>query len=292
MPKLSGPKATSRPTRPATRASAGSCIIRPTDEPAGCEPSTSTEPLRSPVSVVVSTPASARSRVDLPEPLGPASSTREPGSIRRSIPASTGSRRPKGRQLRPRPSTRAPCTTAVAPARTWIPPGSPVSGRVRLTDLLTWREGVQRTCPGQGTHQEPATHPRYNCAGDHPAAEVDGLPGAREICDVGLPLEEDDLEDRRDDAAEHGHHHAIATVPEQRHGQLDTETLKHAGQQHGGAPLVAQKELDVGCHELGEQGCTRSANDQRPDDGGDQPDPEHELTGRGEARRDQAQERV
>ena len=76
---------------------------RPSPErPAAPTAHASTVPDSSPASAVSSRPATARSRVDLPDPLGPASSTRSPGSMVRSRPSRTGRERPKGRHVRSR----------------------------------------------------------------------------------------------------------------------------------------------------------------------------------------------
>ena len=85
IPRFSSPNATSRSTDEATTAEPGSWSTRPTDPaaPPGATPSTSTVPVRSPASAVSRSPATARSTVDLPEPLGPTSSTRSPAAIRR-----------------------------------------------------------------------------------------------------------------------------------------------------------------------------------------------------------------
>src|SRR6185503_17521567 len=190
-------------------------------------PPTRTDPERSPVSVVVRTPARARRRVDLPEPLGPASNTCEPASMCRLTSASTGSRRPKGRQVRSRTSTETPSAVAG-------PPTDTPSDRVRLTDFPTRREGVQRACPGQPANQSPAPDPGDDAAGDHAATQEDDLPRRGEIGDVVVPLVEDDLEHCRKDATEHGHDHAEAAVPEQGHRELDTQALQHRGHQDSG----------------------------------------------------------
>src|SRR5674476_498640 len=205
--------------------------------------------------------------------------------MRRVIPASTGSRRPKGRQVRSRTSTRAPPPTGSALA-------SVVSDRVRLTDLLTRREGTQCACPSQPAHQRPAADPGDGGAGDHAASQVDGLPRRGVVGDIGVPLVEHDLEDRGEDPAQHCHDDAEAAVPEQRQRELDTQTLEYSGQQDGNAPLVAEEELDIGRHQLGEHCGTGSTDDERTYDGGDQPDAEHKLTSRREARSRRAQDRI
>ena len=96
IPRFSSPNATSRSTDEATTAEPGSWSTRPTDPaaPPGATPSTSTVPVRSPASAVSRSPATARSTVDLPEPLGPTSSTRSPAAIRRVRSVSTGRVRP------------------------------------------------------------------------------------------------------------------------------------------------------------------------------------------------------
>ena len=93
---FSRPKATSRPMVEATTPAPGSCSTNPT-APGTCwggSPSTDTSPDSSPESAVSSRPAMPRNRVDLPDPLGPASSTRSPGSMVRLSPSSTGCVRP------------------------------------------------------------------------------------------------------------------------------------------------------------------------------------------------------
>ena len=99
---FSGPNATSRPTEAATTPAPGSCSTSPTAPGRfpGATPSTVTVPVSSPASTVSSSPASARSRVDLPDPDGPTSSTRSPGRRVSEMSRSTGSRRPNGRQVR------------------------------------------------------------------------------------------------------------------------------------------------------------------------------------------------
>src|SRR6476659_8062176 len=254
MPRFSGPNATSRPTRPATEASAGSCTSRPTAAPAGGAPSTSTEPVRSPDSVVVSTPARARSSVDLPEPLGPASSTRSPGSSVRDRSARTGSRRPNGRQVSRSTSTREPAATGV-PRR---------SGEMVLTDFLTGRERVERAGAGQGPDQRPAAEAGHQRAGDDPEQQVEDLPGRRVVRHVGPPLVADDLQHGRERAAQ-GRDDRAEPAP------------ADGGEQHGHAPLVAEEQLDVGGDELGEQRGAGATHDEAADDRRHEPDAEREL---------------
>ena len=165
IPTFSGPKATSRPTEAATTPAPGSWSTRPTapGRSPGATPSTVTAPLSSPASTVSSSPARARSRVDLPEPDGPTSSTRSPGDRASETSRSTGSRRPNGRQVRPSTST---CPRDVAVT---------ASDSVALPVLLAGRERRQGPGPGQRPHEQPADQPREHRTGDGHRPEVDEL---------------------------------------------------------------------------------------------------------------------
>ncbi len=108
-PRFSQPKATSSPTLARMTWLSGSCSTSPACPRASAEgrPSMSSSPSASPSSLPPSTPASAWSRVDLPAPDAPSSSTRSPGSICRSRSRTAQRSREECRQPQPRALTRA-----------------------------------------------------------------------------------------------------------------------------------------------------------------------------------------
>ena len=175
---FSGPNATSRPTEAATTPAPGSCSTSPTapGRSPGATPSTVTVPVSSPASTVSSSPARARSRVDLPDPDGPTSSTRSPGRRVSEMSRSTGSRRPNGRQVRPSTST----SPGPAPAGGAAGDALPASGPARQTaccSRCSWPAGKADSAPGPGQrpHEQPADQPGEHRPGDGHRAEVDQL---------------------------------------------------------------------------------------------------------------------
>ena len=173
-PRFSSPNATSSPQRAITSWVCGSWKTMPTrSRPLrGSSPSISTVPSCSPESSG-SSPASAASRVLLPAPEGPSSSTRSPASIRRSTPRTAQARRPACRHPNPRSST-PPTTHPLRP-----PPAHPRlitrlrRNRLPLRNLMidavdgvrsglgsACGEAVQDAGAGQGAGQQPAAQRR------------------------------------------------------------------------------------------------------------------------------------
>ncbi len=113
-PRFSQPKATSSPTREQITCESGSWstsptgIVRPGASRLPAASSKMISPCCVPSSSPPNTPAKAATKVDLPEPESPQSSTRSPGAMLRSMLRNAGCARPACVHPKPRISTRVP----------------------------------------------------------------------------------------------------------------------------------------------------------------------------------------
>ncbi|BBE24031.1 hypothetical protein MN0502_29140 [Arthrobacter sp. MN05-02] len=138
--------------------------------------------------------------------------------------------------------------------------------------------------------------PRMASQESRPAMTTPGDGGEHGVEELELEgperVIEDVLADReceaRAEAGQQRHRQVPLPVQEEQEDELGAGSLDRSGDEDAHAPLRADQGGHRCCEHLAEEGCTRLADDQSPEDAGDQPAPGVEARQRRETGRQQA----
>src|SRR5690606_10065275 len=230
-------------TRPTCAASAAGVVSR------GSVPATRRWPRTTPGRVCGTTPTSARTSVDFPDPEGPTTSRDVPAGTTTSTSWSTG------RARWPRATSRCAASTA------WGALDASVTGRAD-------REGVERA----GACERVAEQARREPAQHHARDDLDAQAQHREV--LAEPAEADRVERERDERRAHARRDEAAppepAVAGEREGELGAGALDepHEEEQRS-CGRGEEDDLHERRERLGEDAHARPAHDvggERPDD--------------------------